>query len=100
MAGFLGHPRMEDDLELEIAELVCERVHVVAGDCVGDFIRFLDRVGRDGRKGLDAVPFAAADGIAQPPHDRDEPIKARGLRGASFRLHISKYDNMHYVNTL
>ena len=60
MAGFLGHLRMEHDLELEIAELVGERVHVVARDRVGDLIGFLDRVGRDGREGLDAVPFAAA----------------------------------------
>jgi hypothetical protein len=66
MAGFLGHLRVEHDLELEIAELVGERVHVVAGDRVGDLIGFLDRVGRDRREGLHAVPFAAADRIAQP----------------------------------
>ena len=47
LAGFFGHSRMKDDLELEIAEFVGERVHVVARDRVGDFVRFLDRVGRD-----------------------------------------------------
>ena len=50
MAGFLGHLRVEHDLELEIAELVGERVHVVARDRVGDLIGFLDRVGGDGRE--------------------------------------------------
>ena len=77
MAGFLGHLRVEDDLELEIAELVGQRVHVVARDGVGDLIGFLDRVGRDRRECLDAVPFAAADGIAQPLHDRDEALEAQ-----------------------
>ena len=50
MAGFLGHLRVEHDLELQIAELVGERVHVVARDGVGDLIGFLDRVGRDRRR--------------------------------------------------
>ncbi len=76
-AGFLGHLRVEDDLELKIAELVGERVHVVARDRVGDLIGFLDRVGRNRRECLDAVPFAAADGIAQPLHDRYEAFEAQ-----------------------
>ena len=57
VAGFLGHLRVEDDLELEIAEFVGERVHIVARDRVGDLIGFLDRVGRDRREGLDACPI-------------------------------------------
>ena len=48
MAGFFSHLRVEHDLELEIAELVGERVHVVASDRVGDFISFLDRIRGDG----------------------------------------------------
>ncbi len=60
MAGFLGHLRVEHDLELKIAELVGERVHVLARDRVGDFVGFLDRVGRDRVERLDRVPFAAA----------------------------------------
>ena len=79
MAGFLGHLRMEHDLELEIAELVGQRVHVVARDGVGDLIGFLDRVGRDGLERLHAFPFAAAHRIAQPAHDRDQALD-RALR--------------------
>ena len=75
MAGFLGHLRVEHDLELKIAELVGERVHVVARDGVGDFIGFLDRVGRDRLERLDRVPFAAADRIAEAAHDLDEALK-------------------------
>jgi len=72
MAGFLGHLAVKDDLELEVAELVGERVHVVAGDRVGDLISFLDRVGRDGGEGLHGIPFAAGPGIAKPAHDLAE----------------------------
>ena len=62
MAGFLGHLRMEHDLELEVAKLVGQRVHVVTGDRVGDFVGFLDRVGRDRGEILLAIPFAAVTG--------------------------------------
>ena len=57
MSGFLSHLRVEHDLELEIAELVGERVHVVARDGVGDLIGFLDGVGRDGGETLHADPI-------------------------------------------
>ena len=74
MAGFLGHLGVEDDLELQVAELVGERVHVVAGNGVGDLIGFLDRVRRDGRETLLAIPFATALGVAEAAHDRDQPV--------------------------
>ena len=81
MAGFLGHLRVEHDLELEVAELISERIHVVAGDCVGDLIGFFDRVGGDGREALRAIPFAAGRRIAQPAHDRNQALKRhRGPR--------------------
>ena len=98
-AGFLGHLRVEDDLELEIAELVGERVHVVARDRVGDLIGFLDRVGRDGRECLHAVPFAAADADrAGALMIAYEALKAQeGFSIGVLRHQIQKYDNMHYV---
>ena len=77
MAGFLGHLRVEHDLELEVAELVGQRVHVVAGDRVGDLIGFLDRVGRDRREVCTRSHSQPADRIAQPPHDRDEALEAQ-----------------------
>ncbi len=76
MAGFLGHPGVEHDLELQIAELVDQRVHVAAMDCVGDLIGFFDRVGRDRFERLHAVPFAAGVAVAQPLHDIVEAIQA------------------------
>ena len=76
LSGFLGHLRVEDDLQLQIAELVGERVHVVARDRVGDLIGFLDRVGSDRREGLHRVPFAARLGIAQAAHDLDAGAQA------------------------
>ena len=90
MAGFVGHLRVEHDLELEIAELVGERVHVVARDRVGDLIGFLDRVGRDGREGLLAIPFAAVLGIAQPAHDlrRGDQAASRGPRDSAADLKV------------
>jgi hypothetical protein len=66
---------MEDDLELEIAELVGKRFHVIASVGVRDFVRFLDGVGRDRVERLDAVPFAAADGVAKPLHDLHQPLE-------------------------
>ncbi len=71
---FFGHSRVEHDLELEIAEFVGKRVHILPGDRVSDFVGFLDRVGRDRLERLDSVPFAAAHGVAQPAHDVDEPL--------------------------
>jgi hypothetical protein len=45
---FLGHAGMKYHLQQEIAELVPQIVQITAGDGIGDFIGFLDRVGRDG----------------------------------------------------
>ena len=58
-AGFLGHVRVVDDLQQQVAELVAQIVQVAARDGVGDLVGFLDRVGRDGRKILLDVPGAA-----------------------------------------
>jgi hypothetical protein len=65
-------PRAKIDEEL--AELVGKCVHVIVRDGVGDLIGFLDRVGRDGREALLAIPFATMIRIAQPAHDRDEAV--------------------------
>ena len=72
MAGFLGHARMEHDLEQQIAEFVAQVCHVVALDRVGDFVGFLDRVRRDGREVL-----------------RDDPIRNR-VSGSRKRAMIER----------
>ena len=68
---------VEDDLEQQVAKFVLQIGHVVARDRVGDFIGFLDRVRRDRRESLRAIPFAAGLRIAQPRHDRDQPVDRR-----------------------
>ena len=47
---------------------------LVARDRVRDLIGFLDRIGRDRREVLREIPFAAAIGIAQLPHDAKQPV--------------------------
>ncbi|MEI9886938.1 MAG: hypothetical protein WDN08_10665 [Rhizomicrobium sp.] len=71
-AAFLGEPRMIDDLEQEIAELVLEAAPVPVRDGAGHLIGFLDGVRRDGVKALGVMPGTAGPGIAQPAHDLDE----------------------------
>jgi len=79
MSGFLSHLRVEHDLQLEVAKLAGERVHVVARDRVGDLIGFLDGVGRNRLEALRAVPFAAADRVAKPAHDRHQVFEAHAI---------------------
>ena len=43
--SFFAKPRMIHDLEQKIAQFVRQRIVVLAGDRVGDFVGFLDRVG-------------------------------------------------------
>src|SRR5947209_20629233 len=77
LAGFLGHLRVEDDLELEIAEFVGERVHVAARDRDGNFIGFLDGVGRNRAERPDRAPFASADRGGKPHDDLTDAEKVR-----------------------
>jgi len=44
------HPGVKHDLQQEVAELIAQIVEVATRDRVGDFIGFLDGVGRDRRK--------------------------------------------------
>ena len=60
--AFLGHARVEHDLEQQIAELVLQRRPVLVLDRARDLIGFLDRVGRDGREILLDVPRTARFG--------------------------------------
>jgi hypothetical protein len=75
-AKLFGHAGVEGDLEEEVAQLFLERGHIGPLDRVGDFVGFLDRVGRDGREGLFDVPRAAMLRVAQARHHVEH-----GLRG-------------------
>ena len=59
-ASLLGHARMKDHLEQQVAQLLLQIAQVAALDGVGDLIGLLDGVGRDGGEGLFQVPGAAA----------------------------------------
>ena len=70
-AALARHLCVKYHLEQKIAELVFEMRKIPALDGIGDLVGFLDRVGRDARKGLLAIPRAAV-GRAQPLHDREQ----------------------------
>ncbi len=78
--GVLDVHMMVNRPEQQIAEFVLEIGHVATLDRVGDLIGFLDRIRCNRLEGLDGVPFAAADRIAEPRHDRNEALyHERGL---------------------
>jgi hypothetical protein len=77
-ALLLGHPGVEDDLEQEIAKLIAELIEVVVLDRIGDLVGFLERIWRDGPKGLFEVPGAAAAGGAEGGHDLDQSTDVSG----------------------
>ncbi len=81
-AFLFGHTGVKDHLQQQIAEFVAEVGEVVARDGVGHLIGFLDRVGRNGRKGLLEVPRTTADRCAQGSHDFDEAGDVAGRRHA------------------
>ena len=66
------HLRVVNDLEQQVAKLVLQSVQVIARDRIGDLVRFLDRVRRDGREGLLDIPRAARVLVAQARHDGEE----------------------------
>ena len=75
---FLRHARVIDHLQQEIAELVLEPIEIASCDRIRDLIGFLDRVWRDRREGLLAIPRTARLGIPQSPHDAEQILDAIG----------------------
>ena len=71
-AGFLGHARVEDNLQQEVAEFVAQIVQVVAFDRVRDLVGLFDRVGFDRHEVLFHVPRTTGFRIAQRSHDFDQ----------------------------
>jgi len=68
----LRHAGMKHYLQQQVAEFVPEVGKIAARDGVSDFVGFLDGVGRNGRKILLEVPWAAAAGRAQHRHDVEQ----------------------------
>ena len=62
---FLGHARIIDDLQQQIAQFVGQRDQVAGTGGVGDLVGFFDGVGSDRGEGLHAVPRAAGRRVAQ-----------------------------------
>jgi hypothetical protein len=71
-ALLLRHACVKHHLEEQIAELLAQVLAVAVLDRIGDFVRFLDGVGSDGGERLRTVPRAAALGIAQSRHEREQ----------------------------
>jgi hypothetical protein len=80
--------RMIDGLEKEIAQLILEGSAIIAADCLSDFIGFLNRVRRYGRKVLLKVPWATRRGIAQGRHDSGERGKGSGIAAVDVMRHF------------
>lgn len=75
-AALLRHVRVEHHLEQQITELVAQVLVIIALDGIGDLVRFLNRVGRDGREGLRTIPGTAVLRVAQACHE----LQQRGER--------------------
>ena len=83
VAGFFRHAGVEYDLEQQVAELVFQIGHVSPRNGIRDFVGFFNGVRRNAGKVLCQIPFAAIHGIAQPCHDRQEPVERGLLRGVA-----------------
>ena len=77
-SGLLGHARVVDHLQKQVAELVAQIVEIAALDRVGHLIGFLDRVRRDGREILFEVPGTAGHRRPQRGHDLDQAVNILG----------------------
>ena len=64
-AAFLGDARLEHDLEQHVTQFVAHGLGFAAGDRIRQFVRLLDRVRRDRRPVLLAVPGTALLRVAQ-----------------------------------
>ena len=86
-ALLLGHAGVEDHLQQQVAQLLPQIGKIAPLDRVGDFIGFLDGVGRDRAEILRQIPRAARAGRPERGHDLDQAGDvAGGLHGARIAL--------------
>ena len=82
----LGHAGMKDDLQQQIAQLFAKPRHIAGFDRVGDFVGFLDRVGRDRGKGLLDIPSASGFRVAKLRHDIEQAGQLGGHGAVSIGI--------------
>src|ERR1022692_2744036 len=75
MAAFARDLAVEYDLQQQIAEFVAQVRQIAAFDRIHEFIGLLDRVARECRKGLLAIPWAAV-GRTQTCHDGEQLLQS------------------------
>ena len=68
LTGLVSHLGVKNDLKQQVAQLVAQRVHVVAGYGIGNFVGLFDRVRRDTGKVLFDVPWTAIVRVAELAH--------------------------------
>ena len=73
--GLIGHLRVIDDLQRQIAQLATQLAPGLARDRIGDLMGLLDRVGRDRGEILLDIPGTPGFGVAQAGHDRAKTAK-------------------------
>jgi transcription elongation factor GreB len=81
LSGFLGHARVVDHLEQQVAEFVRKRREITLRDRIDDLIGFFDGIGSDGVEGLGLVPGTSGGGVAQRGHDVQQAAKFGFGRG-------------------
>jgi len=91
-AALIGHLRVIDDLEQQIAKLVSQRGEVVARDRVRDLVGFLDGVWRDRAEVLLDIPRTAADRRAQFRHQGQQraDFSGRGAVAKAFKGRLER----------
>ena len=87
VTSFLGHARVEDNLQQQVAQFIPQVSQVATLDGVHDFVGFLDRIGGDGGEVLFQIPRTARARGPQGHHDfqKGGEIAGRGHGGASRR---------------
>src|SRR5690606_17769702 len=86
MAKLLGHLRVIDRLEKQVAQFLTQVSKILSLDGVGDLVSFFDSVVTDGTEILLQVPGTTAIRIAERRHDFDQTGNITGrLHGTAHR---------------
>lgn len=73
VAALLGHLRMVDGLQEQVAQFLAKIGEILAIDRIGNLVGLFDRVVLDGGKVLIEIPGAPRIRIAERRHDFDKP---------------------------